>query len=288
MVKNTIYKTIVNYIEVLKPRANILLTFIGVCTSAVASEGYLSLYLLLIAFTIFLASAGANGLTNFFDCGVDAMMTRTQQRVLPSRRIYPPQKVLPLTIALVITGLILAWFLHPFCFLADLLGTTAAIVWRKRSTCVFPQGMIASCALVLMGWFAVKPWFSGEIVLLCLLIALWLPLHVWSVMIAHREEYIEAGLSIFPVNREIRTAVKVLLVFSPLLYLVSIGLYFMAHFSWLYLAVANLTGITILYASVRLVISSDSWDAWRLYRLTAFPYLGVLFLTMFIDAWLLS
>ncbi len=215
-------------------------------------------------------------------------MPRTKHRVLPSQRVYPPEKVLPLTIGLIVVGLALAWLLHPLSFLTDLAGTAAAVVWRKRTTCVFPQGMFTSCAPVLMGWFAVKPIFSWEILLLCLLIAFWLPLHVWSVTIAHREDYIRAGLSISPVNWEVKEAVKVLLWFNLALYAVSIGLYFAGNFGWLYLAVANLLGIMMLYDSFRLVVSTVSGDAWRLCKLSAFPYLGLIFLVMCLDIWLLG
>ncbi len=271
----------------MKPRASILLTFIGVCAAIIAGDGHLSLELLLIALTIFLASAGANGLTNYLDCGIDARMRRTQNRALPSKRIYPPQKVLPLNICLVIIGLALAWYLHPLCFIADVIGTIAAVIGRKRATCVFPQGMIASCAPVLMGWFAIKPAFSWEILLLCILIAVWLPLHVWSVMVANREDYIRAGLTYFPMSREAKEAVKVLLVFSLVLCAASIALYFVGGFALLYLIVASILSIIIVYAGSRLVISSASNDAWRLYKLSAFPYLGLVFLAMCLDIWLL-
>jgi len=280
-------KTVKNYIEVLKPRASLLLTFVGVCAAIIAGDGHLSLELLLIALTIFLASAGANGLTNYLDCGIDARMRRTQNRALPSKRIYPPEKILPLNVSLVIIGLGLAWYLHPFCFIADMIGTIVAVIGRKRATCVFPQGMIAGCAPVLMGWFAINPTFSWEILLLCVLIAVWLPLHVWSVMIANREDYISAGLNFFPMNRETNEAVKVLLVFSLVLCVAAVSLYFVGSFTLLYLIVASLLSIIMVYATARLVISSESNDAWKLYKLSAFPYLGLIFLTMCLDIWLL-
>ena len=246
----------------MKPRATILLTFIGVCAAIIAGDGPPPLNLLLLTLiTVLLASAGANGLTNYLDREVDAKMKRTRNRALPSKRITPPEKVLPLTIGLVIGGLVLAWQLHPLCFLSDLIGTTAAIVWRKRATCVFPQGMLSACAPVLMGWFAIKPTFGWEILLLCLLVAVWLPLHVWSVMIASQEDYLRAGIRHFPVNRDAKEVVKVLLLFGLVLYAASITLYFIGSFAWLYLALANLLGITMVYSSSRLVISRASWDA---------------------------
>ena len=277
-----------DYIGVLKLRESSLLTFIGICAAVIAGGGDLSLRLLLIALTILLAVAGANGLTNYLDRDVDARMRRTRHRALPSKRIYPPQKVLPLTIGLVIIGLVLAWQLHPLCFISDLIGTLAAVVWRKRWTCVFPQGMLAGCAPVAMGWFAIEPTFSWEILLLCILIAVWLPLHVWSIMIANREDYLGAGLKYFPMSWEAKDVVKVLLVFCIMLYAASLALYFIGGFAWLYLVLANLLGIIMVYACSRLVISSASQDAWRLYKLSAFPYLGLIFLTMCLDVWLLK
>ncbi|MBI4186717.1 MAG: UbiA family prenyltransferase [Chloroflexi bacterium] len=275
-----------DYIEVLKPRESGLLAFIGVCAAIVAGDGRLSLELLPIALTILVASAGANGLTNYLDRHVDARMRRTRNRVLPSRRIFPPEKVLPMNIILVTAGLALAWQWHWLVFVSDLAGTIAAVTWRKKATCVFPQGVVAGCAPVLMGWFAVRPEFGWELLLLCLLIVAWLPLHVWSVMISNREDYLGAGLGFFPLNWKIKDAVKVLLVFSLVLYAASMALYFIGGFAWLYLGLANVLGALVIYASARLVITGASRDAWRLYKLSAFPYLGVLFLTMYLDPWL--
>ena len=271
-----------------KPRASILLTFIGVSSAIIAGEGHVSLELLLIALTIFIASAGANGLTNYLDCSIDARMSRTRHRALPSKRISPPRKVLPLNISMVIIGLALAWYLHPFVFIADLGGTIASVAWRKRSTCVFPQGMIASCAPVLMGWFAVKSIAGWELLLLCILIAFWLPLHVWSVMIAHREEYISAGLTFFPMSWTVGRSVKLLLAFGVVLYITSLLLYFIGSFAWLYLVLAVVLGFMLIYATTRLARSTVSSDAWRLYKLSSFPYLGLIFLGMCLDIWLFA
>ncbi len=280
--------TLKNYIEVLKPRESFLLTFIGVAAAFIAADGEPSLNVILLAMVaILVASAGANGITNYLDRDFDARMKRTRHRVLPSGRIYPPQKVLPLIVSLIIAGLVLAWWLHPLAFAADLIGTVVAVTWRKRITCVFPQGAIASLAPLLMGWFAIEPAFSWQLFLLCLLISAWLPLHVWSVMVSNRDEYLGAGLNFFPMNVTVRTAVVVLLLFALFLYAVSIVIYFVGGFGWLYLVLANVLGIMMLYTSSRLVVSSTSRNAWRMYKISSFPYLGLIFLAMCLDIWLL-
>ena len=277
----------VSYLEVLKPLPSVLLAFIGVGAAVVASPAELSARLYLIFIIILLAAAGANGLTNYLDRHIDARMDRTRHRVLPSGRISPPWKVLPLVIGLIAVGLGLSWWLHPFVFLADLAGTLAAATWRKKVTCVYPQGLVASGAPVLMGWFAVRQDLGWELLMLFVMVGLWLPLHVWSVMITHRDDYRQAGLGYFPMSREVKDSVRVLFAFTVALYAASVAFYFVGDFGWLYLAAAGLLGAVAVLAGARLVISRATADAWRLYRLSAFPYLGVIFLAMSLDKWLL-
>lgn len=266
-----------------------MLTFIGVCTAIVAGNGQPSPGRLIAAgIAVLLVSAGANGLTNYLDRDIDARMERTRRRALPSRRIYPPQKVLPLTIGLTVAGLALAAWLHWMVLVFGAAGVIASVLWRKRATCIFPQGIIASCAPVLMGWWAIYPAFNGTLLLLCALICIWVPLHVWSVMVAHREDYLAAGLKYFPMSRSPGQAVKVLLVLCLLLYLSSLALYFTGGFAWLYLAAANVLGLLVVCAGWRLAASVRSGNAWRLYRLSAFPYLGIIFMMMCLDIWLMA
>jgi heme O synthase-like polyprenyltransferase len=106
-------------------------------------------------------------------------------------------------------------------------------------------------------------------------------------MIANREDYIGAGLTFFPMSREPSEAVKVLLAFSVALCAAAIAFYFVGGFALLYLVVASLLSIIMIYATSRLVISSASEDAWKLYKLSAFPYLGLIFIAMCLDIWLL-
>ena len=109
---------IADYIDVLKPRETALLTFIGMAAIILGANGYPPLDLFVLAtIAILLGSAGCNGLTNYLDRQVDARMKRTRKRALPSEKISPPQKILPLLIFLVGTGLVISWFLHPLCFL---------------------------------------------------------------------------------------------------------------------------------------------------------------------------
>ena len=279
-------KTIRNYIDVLKPRESFLLTFIGICAAIVAAQGYptaLPLFIAIVA--ICLGSGGCNALTNYLDRHVDARMPRTCRRSLPSQRISPPEKMLPLAIGLVAVALILAWVLHPLCFFFGFTGTVASVIWRKRAMCIF-QGIIAGCAPVLIGYLALSPKLNWTVLFLCLLIAVWIPLHVWSVMVARRDEYHKAGIAYFPLTLKVGNAIILLFSLSALLYGTSILLWHVAEFGWIFLAVANIMGAIMVWASVNLVRNRTSGNSWRLYKLSSFPYLGLIFLAMCLNFWL--
>ena len=279
-------KTFRSYIDVLKPRESILLTFIGVCAAIVAAQGHpAALSLIVIFIAISLGSGGCNALTNYLDRYVDAKMPRTCQRVLPSQRISPPEKMLPLAVGLVLIALSLAWMLHPLCFLFGFTGTVASLVWRKRAMCIF-QGIVAGCAPVLIGYLALSPELNWTILSLCLLIAVWIPLHVWSVMVARRDEYIRADIAYFPLTLQIGDAIKLLFSLSLLLYCISILLWHVANFGWLFFAIANVMGTVMIWANVRLARNRHSSDSWRIYKYSSFPYLGLIFFAMCLNFWL--
>jgi protoheme IX farnesyltransferase len=277
---------LIDYITVLKPRETVLLVFIGLCAALVAGQGSAPWDILLLALAaLTLGSAGANGITNYLDRDVDARMRRTHMRSLPSQRIIPPRRALYWSISLVMAALVAAWFLHPLCFVFGLTGTVAASVFRKRVMCVI-QGGIAGCAPVLIGYIAVTHQLDLTILFLCVLIAVWIPLHVWSVMVAYREDYRQAGVVYFPVTWQARDAIKVLMALSVLLYAASLALWWVGDFGWLYFAVANVTGAAMVYASYNLLSSGTSQDAWRVYKLSAFPYLGVIFTILCVTFWI--
>ena len=275
-----------SYIDVLKPRETSLITFIGTFSAIVAGEGFPSPErCALAALAIFLGSGGTNGLTNYLDRGFDALMVRTRDRALPSKRIHPPEKVLPLTIGMVIVALALAWWLHPWAALGGLVGVIAAMIARGTTWSHFLGG-ISSVSPVLVGWLAINPRFSPALLLLCLLVFIWVPLHVWSVILAWRQDHLNAGLRVFPATWEPRDAVKVLFALSFVLYLTSLALYFLGRFGTIYLVIANILGLGVVVAGYRLWRSKIIWDAWLVYKLSAYPYLGLTFLALALDLWL--
>ena len=270
------------YLEVLKPRETALLTFIGAMAGLMAGTPSWG-RLLLVALAVALGSAGVNGLTNYLDREVDARMERTRHRALPSQAIYPPEKVLPLCGGLVVVALALAWYLHPWAMMAGLLGTATALVGRK-STFTHILGGISGSAPVLVGWLGVNPSFTPLLGLLVLLILAWVPLHVWSLMLACKDDYLGAGVRTFPLTWGERQARGVLLALAILVYGLSQAIFLVGGFSRAYFIVATGLGWLLVLASYRMLALPQGRGAWQLYKLASFPYLGLLFITLGLDS----
>jgi heme o synthase len=275
--------TLSNYLQVLKPRETTLLAIIGACSAIIASAPVIPVAkFIIVIITIGVGSAGCNGLTNYLDRTIDGRMERTKNRVLPLHLIYPHQKVLPLVLFLIISSLIVSWFLNPVCFVIGIVGVAASSLWRKTITCTF-FGIIAGCCPVLIGWFALNQEFTYEILLICMMVAVWIPIHIWSVMISKKADYSNAGLTYFPLNIPVKVTVRIMFVLGLLLASTSFALYFISLFQILYFAVAVLLAIIMLSSLGCLIVNTTSSLAWILYKFSSFPYLGIMFVIMAID-----
>jgi protoheme IX farnesyltransferase len=282
-----------DYVAVLKPRETSLLVFIGACSALVAASTIngafpaISFVLTIIAITM--GSAGANGLTNYLDRDVDARMQRTCRRPLAAARIRPPEKALPMIIILLIAGLVLAWILAPICFVIGLIGIMSSGIFRKTISCTF-LGIIAGSAPVLIGWYAITKYteFAMAPLIYFCMIALWTPLHVWTLMLSNRSDYENAGLRYFPLSWEDKKVIRLLAILSVALAAVAVLNYFVVTgFHWLYLSVAIVLSVLMVAANLNLMRSPTSNNSWVVYKLSAFPYLGIIFAAMVLDVWLL-
>jgi protoheme IX farnesyltransferase len=276
------HSSLLDYIKVLKPRETSLLLFIGACSAVIAASTIGSVFpvsdFIMALVAIILGSAGANGLTNYLDRDVDARMKRTCGRVLPSKKIQPAEKALVLSVILILAGLVLAWILSPICFFIGIIGVVASAVWRKTISCTF-FGIIAGSAPILIGWYAItkQPIISIIPVLLFCLIALWTPAHVWTLMIANRT-----------LNFRDRVVIWMLAVLSIALAVVAFLVYSLTgKYHSLYLVVSSILSLVMIYANIRLLLSPTSRNAWTVYKISAFPYLGIIFTVMAVDSWLI-
>jgi protoheme IX farnesyltransferase len=120
-----------------------------------------------------------------------------------------------------------AWVLNPvsalFVFLGAFFYGVVYTVWLKRRTWwnIVIGGLAGSFA-VLAGAAAVDPSLGPLPLLLALVLFLWTPPHFWSLAIAHRSDYAEAGIPMLPVVAGDARAARAVLIATLLLVAVSL------------------------------------------------------------------
>lgn len=152
-----------------------------------------------------LAASGAAAFNHVLDRRLDALMLRTANRPLATRR-------LPTSLALAWAGLLsvsgiglLAWqvnALTAWLTLASLIGYALIYTaFLKRAT---PQnitiGGLAGAAPPLLGWTAVSGELHPDALLLVLIVFAWTPPHFWALAIHKRDEYARAKVPMLPVT----------------------------------------------------------------------------------------
>ena len=113
MQKQTTSSRVAVYYELTKPKIWYLLVFTAFGAALTASNIYnipisIETWALML-FSVASGSAAANTLTNYHDRDIDAIMERTKDRPLPSKRIYPAVKARNFGLALAGISLVLAF-----------------------------------------------------------------------------------------------------------------------------------------------------------------------------------
>ena len=227
------------YWELLKPRVTVLLTFLGAASAAIASgvDPTQSGRIALITLAVFLGSGGANGLTNYLDRNLDGRMNRTRGRSIPSGRIGSAERGLYWSAGWVVAGVALAVLIHPLAAVAGVVGTVAAVSFRKTEATHFLGG-VSSAAPVAAGWLAIDPSLSPTLVLLGAFVGVWVIHHVWAIMLFYRPDYLQAGIGIFPLRSSWRSARPLFLALAGLLVVLVVGVGVVEDRGAVYMAVA--------------------------------------------------
>ena len=276
-----------DYVAMTKPKVQSLLLFTTIATMYVAGDPSLGL----VALTCLggaLSAGGAGAINHYWDRDIDAVMTRTADRPVPSGRVAP-RSALVFGIVLGAAAFALLSLtvniLAAALALAGLLGYVLVYtIWLKRST---PQNIViggaAGAVPPLVAWAATTGSLDGSALYLFAIVFYWTPPHFWALSLLMKDEYAKAGVPMLPVVRgESETRWQVLL-YSILLVAVTILPFAGGLFDGAYLAAALLLGTVFIAFAVRLRRRADRRSALRLY-LFSLAYLALLFGAMVVDA----
>ena len=191
---------------------------------------------------------------------IDAVMTRTASRPIPSGAVPRPEA---LTLGLILSGAsVLLMWMASNALAAGLLAFSIFYygviytMWLKRAT---PQNIVigggAGAFPPVIGWAAVTGNLSLDAWLLFAIIFLWTPPHFWALSLLAHGEYARANVPMLPVTHGARATRTQILLYTVLLSGASLVPVLTGLGGWIYAVTATLLGLIFLMLAVQIVRS---------------------------------
>ena len=279
------------YLELTKPKVVALITFTAVVGTLLASPGLPPLEPLLIGnLGIALAAACAATINHVLDARIDAQMSRTRARPLPTGQISERAAITFAALLGLAAMTLLAFLVNLLTAVltfGSLIGYAVVYtVWLKRATSQnIVIGGAAGAAPPVLGWTAVTGSVDPNALLLFLIIFVWTPPHFWALAIARREDYARAGIPMLPVTHGVEFTRLQVLLYSVLLVVVTLLPYLTRMSGLVYLCAALLLDAGFLYYALILKILARAELPMRVFRFSV-RYLMWLFAALLIDHYL--
>jgi len=274
-----------------KPRVVALIVFTAVIGMLLAAPDAVPAQILVGGTLGIALVAGAAAAVNcLVEQSIDAVMLRTRWRPLPRGELSAFQT---LVFAGVVGGAglwILANFVNSLTMwltLATFVGY--AIVYTVILKPATPQNIViggASGAMPpVLGWAAVTGEVHTEAMLLFLIIFAWTPPHFWALALYRTADYAKAGLPMLPVTHGKEYTRLQVLLYTIILFGVSLLPYAIRMSGLLYLAAACVLGAVFLGYAIRVYVAYSDRVARAMFRFSIL-YLAALFGALLLDHYL--
>jgi protoheme IX farnesyltransferase len=279
------------YLELTKPRVVALITFTAIVGTLLASPGVPPLDALLWGnLGIALAAACAATLNHILDRRIDAQMSRTRARPLPSGQLSE-REALMFAAALGVSAMAMLAFLvnlltAVLTFLSLIGYAVIYTVWLKRATSQnIVIGGAAGAAPPVLGWAAVTNSVDPNALLLFLIIFVWTPPHFWALAIARRDDYARAGIPMLPVTHGLDYTRLQVLLYTVLLVVVTLMPFVTGMSGLIYLSAALALNTGFLYYALALKLTARAELPMRVFHFSV-TYLMWLFAALLVDHYL--
>ena len=249
-----------DYLELTKPRVVALMIITSAIGMLLSTPGAIPWSVLLLGnLGIALCAGSAAAIIHVVDRRIDIHMARTQRRPLAQGRVHPLHALLfALVLGVAGMAILLLWInaLTAWLTLGSLLGYAVIYTsFLKRAT---PQniviGGLAGAAPPLLRLTAATGRVDAEALLLALIIFAWTPPHFWALAIHRKAEYAKVDIPMLPVTHGEQYTKLHILLYTFILFAVSLLPY-----------VIHMSGPLYLIAAIALGLRFIDW-AWALYR----------------------
>ena len=282
-----------DFLELTKPRVVALMLITAVIGMCMAVPGFVPWQPLVLGnIGIAFCAGAAAAINHVVDESIDQKMSRTTNRPVAQGRVSQSEAILFATLLAILGTALLAVtvnLLTAVLTVASLVGYAFIYtMFLKRAT---PQniviGGLAGAAPPLLGWTAVTGEIHAHGLLLALIIFAWTPPHFWALAIHRKEEYAAVGIPMLPVTHGNRFTALHILLYTILMFLITLLPYITLLSGWIYAVAATLLGLRFLYWSIE-ILREKNPDAPMATFKFSITYLMVLFIAMLADHWILG
>ena len=275
----------------MKPRVMSLVLFtcmVGLLIAPVRVD-FTSACISLLAVAI--GSGAAGTLNMWYDSDLDALMSRTCLRPIPTGKVKKDQALCfgiilsALSVSLIyfsanlISSILLAFTIAFYFFVYT--------IWLKRKT---PQNIViggaAGALPPVIGWTIATGNISFEPLILFLIIFLWTPSHFWALSLYKSGDYKKAKIPMLPIISGTKTTKINILVYALIMSLAVIAPYFFNFASKIYLIITSIMTTHYIYLCFKLYSSKIAKASNKIARkifIYSIFYLFFIFLILLID-----
>ena len=296
------------YYELTKPKIWYLLVFTAFGAAITASNVYdveisIGTWILMIA-GVAAGSAAANTLTNYHDRDIDAIMDRTKERPIPSKRIFPAEKARDFGLVLAAISIACAFGISYttsfwngiWCGVFMLFGLADNILvyshaLKRKSQLNIILGGFSGGAPAMIGFAAVTLtglWDFGLII--AGLVFIWIPMHIWALTLHFRDDYRKVDVPMLTAVLSEKTSARVIAGTTLMMVLFSVVPFFLVNpdtgepvMGEVYLYTAIASGILMILLSAWVVAKPTEKSSWVLFKFSS-QYLAVLFIALMVDS----
>ena len=282
-----------DFLELTKPRVVALMLITAIIGMCMAVPGFVPWEPLVLGnLGIALCAGAAAAINHVADERIDQKMSRTTNRPVAQGRVTQTEAIIFAFVLASGGALLLALTINVLMAVltvASLVGYAFIYtMFLKRAT---PQniviGGLAGAAPPLLGWTAVTGEIHPHGLLLVLIIFAWTPPHFWALAIHRKEEYASVGIPMLPVTHGNRFTALHILLYTLLMFVITLLPYATLLSGWIYLSAAVVLGLIFLYWSIEIIREKNPKAPMETFKYSI-NYLLLLFVAMLADHWILG
>ena len=238
-----------------------------------------------------IGSGAAGALNMWYESDLDALMSRTCLRPIPTGKVKKDQA---LYFGIILSALsVSVIYFSSNLTSAILLASTIAFyffiytIWLKRKT---PQNIViggaAGALPPVIGWTIATGNISLEPLILFLIIFLWTPSHFWALSLYKSGDYKKAKIPMLPIISGTKTTKINILVYALIMSPAVLAPYFFNFASTIYLIITSIMTTYYIYLCFKLYSSKIAKASNKIARkifIYSIFYLFFIFLILLID-----